>query len=232
MPLGAVADKRFPAVSFGREQADAILVFAIWGTWDALDLTEHDLDRLAQNIADARGQRRRIDDVLGCRRLRDVADLNSIPVGLDKLPLSEGDEIRELDVIDEGPFSRSVSEKEHVAVATENSAQCRQGAAAPGRRCADLGNVADVIADERHGIVIEWRHHHLANLSRRAARVIGTQHFDKIAFDADVVLAAVGALGSDMFGFLRPVSVGNFRTERGSAHGSRRWIDTRAERKH
>src|SRR5208282_1504865 len=84
--------------------------------------------------------------------------------------------------------------------------QERKPAAAPAGR-AELGEIADLVADERHGEVVERRDHDLPHPARGHRPAGFVQGFDERDLGLDVIMLIVGALQRKITGLARAVDV-------------------------
>jgi hypothetical protein len=121
------------------------------------------LERLAQGVGERLFLRR------GQRFDRDELELDVVERMLDDLVLLDRRDLVEGLEAGARQEAAAVGLHQQVALAAEDAPQGRQGPAA-GARAADLGIVADVVAQHRRGEVVQVGHHHPADLALDAGR--------------------------------------------------------------
>src|SRR5947208_15404872 len=101
-----------------------------------------------------------------------------IEISLNDLELPNG-EITEPEIGADRPQCGSVAEPKQISIASENTAQSRKPAAARRIRRADFGEIADLVADERHGIIVERSDDDAPDLAGSSRRSVVPKDLDQ-----------------------------------------------------
>src|SRR5262249_22983097 len=101
---------------------------------------------------------------------------------------------------------------DHVACLSEYARQRGQRTTAAAGR-ADLRDVADRIAQERHRVVVEGRYHHLTAGAWPARPTRIVEHLDQDHLGLHMVMLVLGALDRDVAHLRRRIDVGDIDAE-------------------